>query len=358
MIIDVHCHFTFTATPADPAIPRFSFEPAVEAGRPALDSWVAPRAVNRLAWKLLRRALHLPLRIPPGPELDAALWRAYERHFFADGPVERIVLLAFDDYHDASGRRPPPPQSRDDRGGDIYTSNSLVREYCRRYPQRLLFGASVHPYRPRAVECVEEVFRAGACLLKWLPLHQNIDIADPRTIAVLRKCAELRLPVLAHYGEEFTLATQHPDFLSPRAALDVLRQLRAEGVLPPFIFAHVATPVWALGDRRPWKLVTEALLGELADAPVYADISALATFGKMHFFPGLARQVELHGKLLFGTDFPIPPADPLLRWRYGRAYREIAAMPSWIQRTAAVCRHAGFSEIVMHRAGEVLANLR
>ena len=155
MIIDVHCHYTFTRREAHNR-ERFSFEPAVENGQPTLDSCVAPRALRRPMWRLTKRLFGLDPRLPAGPELDESLGDFYDGHLLAEGPVERIVLLAFDAYHDDQGRRMPPPVARGDVGGDIYTSNSLVHDACRRRPDRYLFGASVHPYRKNAVACVED----------------------------------------------------------------------------------------------------------------------------------------------------------------------------------------------------------
>ncbi|QOJ13384.1 MAG: amidohydrolase family protein [Planctomycetia bacterium] len=352
MIIDLHCHYTLTAA-RRPDIERFTFEPPGHAS----DSYIAPRALRRLSFRGLRRLLKIDPRLPAGDELDAALAAVYDRHLLAEGPIERFVLLAFDHYHAHDGSVPPPPRSRFARGGDIYTSNALVRDVCRRRPDRFLFGASVHPYRPNAAACVREVFAAGACLLKWLPLHQNIDIRDPRSVAVLRTCAELGLPVLAHYGEEFTLQTQHRGYEHVIDALDVLRALRRERAMPPFIVAHVATPVTTFGDDASWRMLCDALVGEFADAPLYADISALGTWGKAPYLWRVVDRPEVHSKLLFGSDFPVPLADPLLRLLVGRPYRRIAESASWPQRYAALCRHVGYNEIVLHRAAELLPNV-
>jgi len=306
---------------------------------------------------LTNRLFGFAPRLEPGSELDEVLADFYETHCLAEGPVERIVLLAFDAYHDDAGRRPPWPETRKQVGSDIYTSNTLVYEACRRNPERFLFGASVHPYRENAVACVEEVFQRGACLLKWIPLHQNIDIADARTLTVLRCCARLGLPVLVHYSGEFTLATQHPEYRSIAALLDVLRQLRREGAMPTTIVAHVATPVTPFGERRSHAALLDALLGEFADAPLCADISALTSWGKVGFLRKIARQQDVHPKLIFGTDFPVPIALPRLRRDLGRDHRRIKAEPSWIQQAAYIYRRMGFNEIVFHRAAELLPNV-
>ena len=357
MIIDLHCHYTFTRRLAEPG-ERFSFEPINEDGEPALDSGVSPRAFRRPVWRLSKRMLGLDPGLEAGPRLDAALEKFYEIHHGQPGPVDRIVLLAFDKYHDQHGRRPNFPSCRAERGNDIYTSNSLVRAVCRKHPERYLFGASVHPYRANAVECVEEVYRGGACLLKWIPLHQNIDVHDPRTLAVLRCCARLGLPVLVHYAGEFTLATQHREFHGLQPFLEVLRKLRTADAMPTAIVPHVATPVTPFGRRRSHQVLVEALLGEFADAPLYADISALTSWGKVGFLRQLAARQDIHPKLLFGTDFPVPAALPRLRRDLGNDFRQIKHETSWIQQAARIYRRMKFNEIVFHRSVELLSNVQ
>ena len=278
-------------------------------------------------------------------------------HLHADGPIERYVLLAFDAVHDERGGVPPLPNPGDETGSDIYTSNSLIRELCRRRPDRFLFGASVHPYRAEAGAAIEEVYRAGACLLKWLPLHHNIDVTDARTIAVFRKCAELGLPVLIHMSEEFTLTTQYPEHRSIRPLLATLRRLRRLGCMPPVIVAHVATPVTPWGDCEDYELLVEALAGEFRNAPLYADISAMAAVTKVRFLRKIVRRQDLHHKLLFGSDFPVPTGVWPLRRDLGNAYHAIRAVRSWPQRAALACRTIGFNEIVFHRAAMLLPNV-
>ncbi|RMF84000.1 MAG: hypothetical protein D6744_03790, partial [Planctomycetota bacterium] len=334
---------------------RFSFEPAEEDGRAALDSCVAPRLHRQLKWRLLGRALGVDASQPAGEALDAALDGVYERHLRLD-PIDRYVLLAFDRYHDGAGRRPPFPSRRGVRASDIYTSNTLVRAACLRDPRRFLFGASVHPYRDDAPRCVEEVFAGGACLMKWMPLHQNIDMCDERTLAVLEVCAELGLPLLYHFGPEFTLRTNHPEHEPIVNLFEALSILLRRGRMPITIVAHVATPTHALGDRASHDMLLGALRGDFARRPLYADISALAALGKLPFLRRLAERTDLHHKLLFGSDFPVPPALSLLATGAPYEPRPDAAT-EWPNAAVHAYRAAGFSEIVFHRAAELLPNV-
>lgn len=361
MIIDIHCHYTFIRRRA-PEIERFSFEPPPDrpaaephARRPTdYDSCVSPRALRRWSWRLARWAARLPAS---DAELDAVLAARYRQHLEPPGPIDRFVLLAFDAVHDDDGRVPPLPTRRRALGSDIYTSNSFIRDVCRRNPTRFLFGASVHPYRPNAVACIEEVFAAGACLLKWIPLHHNIDVTDPRTIAVLRRCGELGLPVLMHFGEEFSLRTHRPNYRQVGPLLETLRGLRREGRMPCAIVAHAATPITPLSRRGPYRTLLAALRGEFADAPLYADLAAMTAPAKAGFLWALLRRPELHAKLLFGSDFPVPATLLGLRRALGSEYPRVAALSSWPQQAAATCRALGFADIVLQRAGEILPNL-
>lgn len=353
MVIDVHCHYTLTDRRAT-VTERFSFEPG---GADAFDSCVAPRLHGQRKWKLMRRLLGLPPELPAGPALDAELERLHDRHLTTGGAIDRYVLLAFDRYHTGAGDCPPFPTRPRQPGSDIYTSNTLVRDLCRRRPERFLFGASVHPYRRDALRCIDEVFAAGACLLKWLPLHQNIDPDDPRTRAVMARCGELGLPLLVHFGPEFTLRVNHPEHEPASAMLRALRALRASGRMPLTIFAHVATPSSPFQHYGSCYAVIEAIRGDFADAPLYADISALTAWGKFRTPVWLAGMQDLHPRLLFGSDFPVPLGLPMLRSRLRGAYDEIRRIASWPEQAVQVYRHLGFNEIVFQRAAMILPNV-
>jgi len=127
--------------------------------------------------------------------------------------------------------------------------------------------------------------------------------------------------------------------------------------MPCTIVPHLATPVSPFGDRASHRELLDALVGEFADAPLYGDISALTTWAKAGDLRSLARRGELHGKLLFGSDFPVPPLQQRLRCDLGHRYRRIAALPSWPQRIAVIARTLGHNEIVFQRAAQLLPHV-
>jgi predicted TIM-barrel fold metal-dependent hydrolase len=298
MVIDVHCHVGYSARRIDPGIERFSFEARGGVGTAGFDSYFSPRLLRRSAWYFVKK------------------WLGIDH---------------------------------------LYVSNSLVRAMCRARPERYLFGASIHPYRPEATAKLEEVARAGAVLIKWLPIHQNIDILDARTIAFLRKAAELNVPMLIHYGGEMSLSRQHMEFERPEAALGVLRELRREGRMPVTIIAHAATPSFPWQSGAGHRALVDAMLGEFADAPLYADISALAAFGRTAWLRRLARRQETHRKLVWGSDFPIPVmVAPFWTMVPREMRRQIKAMVSWVGQDLALKRALGFDECVFTQAAGIL----
>lgn len=343
----------------DQAIPRFSFEEDGSRGTPGYDSYLSPRLFNRVAWRFVRRWLGVPSHLGRGDELDAHIQAAYLRHWSAMPCVDRLVLLAFDEYHDDDGLPIGECRRRRQIGSDLYVSNTLARAMCASQPDRFLFGASLHPYREQsgrnACDMLADVAAAGAVLAKWLPIHQNIRAEDERTMAFLRRAAELDIAMLIHYGGEMSLASQHQELERPEPMLNVLRTLRKEGAMPTVIVAHAATPSFRFQSAAGHRALLEAMAGEFADAPLYADISALLAPGRTSRLADLARRPELHGKLIWGSDFPIPIFSlPLWRMIDRRTRRQISKQPSWIERSIQLCRAAGFKETVFTQAADIL----
>ncbi len=359
VIVDVHCHIGFSAKRADRSIPRFSFEEDGARGTPGYDSYLSPRLFSRVAWRFVRRWLGVPPHLGRGDELDVHIQAAYQRHWLTMPSVDRLVLLAFDEYHNDDGLPIGECERRRQTGSDLYVSNTLAQAMCAAQPDRCLFGASLHPYRKQggqnACDMLEEVAAAGAVLVKWLPIHQNIRADDERTVAFLRRAAELGIAMLIHYGGEMSLASQHKEFERPEPMLEVLRMLRMEGAMPTVIVAHAATPSFRFQNATGHRALLDAMVGEFADAPLYADISALLAPGRTSRLADLARRPELHGKLLWGSDYPIPIFSlPLWRMIDRKTRRRIAKQPSWIERSVQLCRAVGFNETVFTQAADIL----
>ena len=258
MIVDVHCHLILPARPVQPEVERFSFEPVGAGGLPGYDAYLPPALRRGLAWRFVGKKLGLDLASANEEQLDRVTEQVFEQHLLRCPSLDRVVLLAFDEYHTDEGvalgpferagflRSEPRASARADSPGlgsatalsghrgwfrrgttgtSMYTSNSFVRHFCRRAPGKLLFGASIHPYRPQALEALAEVRQAGAVLVKWIPLTHNIDPCDERTQAFVQRAGELGIALLIHYGEEVALPTPRPQFADPGPMLELLARL-------------------------------------------------------------------------------------------------------------------------------------
>lgn len=357
-VIDVHCHVGFSAAPPLDG-GRFTFEdPALSAG---CDAYMAPRMLRAARWQLLRYLLGVP-RLPPGPALDEAILHTTLAHLRRAPSVDRAVALAFDQVHDDAGRPLPPALRARTPGTDLYVSNTLVRSLCRRFPQHFLFGASLHPYRTsgrrHAWELLDEVIAAGAVLVKWLPIVQNIDARDPRTVEFLRHAGRRHMPMLIHYGGETALSVYDARLADPRPLLACLSDLHRGGEMPPVIVAHAASastwPVTLLHFMEP---LLEAMRGPLRDAPLYADTAAMALFSRARFLKRLLRQPDIHDRLVFGTDFPMPCTPLFFVRQIGwREVGRIAALPSWIEQNYRLQRALGLDEAFAQRTWRILAD--
>jgi predicted TIM-barrel fold metal-dependent hydrolase len=201
--------------------------------------------------------------------------------------VGRAVILALDGPVDSRGEL-------DRTKTEIYVPNEFVAAQVARHPN-LLFGASVNPYRPDALQRLEWCKAHGAVLVKWLPSIQHVDPADPRLIPFYRKLVELDLPLLTHTGSEHSFTAAEDAYCDP-AHLELALQ---QGVT--VIAAHAATTGRYEGEPSLGRLVR--LMGTYPT--LYADISSLTQLNKHGHLERVLRRPELAGRLVYGTDYPL-----------------------------------------------------
>ena len=118
------------------------------------------------------------------------------------------------------------------------------------------FGA-MHPAFDRPEEELERLSSEGFKGIKVHPVFQDTDLDDPAYISIFRKCAELRLIVLAHTGYDIGYP-RTVDRCSPRMVARVLEQVPGLTL----IAAH-------MGGWKQWEDVPVFLAG----SGVYLDTS-------------------------------------------------------------------------------------
>ena len=201
--------------------------------------------------------------------------------------VSRAVLLALDGVVDANG-------NLDTNRTEVYVPNEFVADMAARHTN-LLFGASVNPYRPDALQRLEWAKAHGAVLVKWLPPVMHIDPSDPRLVPFYRKLVELNLPLLSHTGKEASFSQADDSFSDP----DMLRLPLSLGVT--VIAAHEAA-----GGRYQGERSIDRLARMLPEYPnLYTDISALTQVNRTGYLKQGLMRPEFAGRLVYGTDFPL-----------------------------------------------------
>lgn len=258
--------------------------------------------------------------------------------------LDKVVCLALDPVFDEKGNRRPDLSN-------VWVDNEYIIQKLRSVlPDRILLGASVHPFDPRFTERVKDYADKEAVLLKWLPSAQQFDLSDERVGRAMRALATAGrnggpLPLLLHVGPEYAIPstderTSSYDFLSWSWTDRVHNFLRGrnrwftpkvkkvhenigaalgEGAI--IIFAHAGLPYFSPGfvgklfEHSDFKTIRDYLgktyKGQFK-GKCYTDLSACCTPVRRTYFRDLAKLPE--ELVFFGSDFPTPAfelsADP------------------------------------------------
>jgi len=218
---------------------------------------------------------------------DALVIRKISERVRASRYVAQAVILALDGVAAEDG-------SLDAQATELYIPNEFVRDEVAKY-DNLLYGASINPFRSDAIERLRQAAADGAVLVKWLPSIMMIDPADKRLIPFYEEMARLGMPLLSHTGDEASFTRARNELADP-ALLELALQ---QGVT--VIAAHMASSGANRGQANMERLRT--LMHRYPN--LYSDISSLTQLNR---YGALGRALEdprLHGRLLYGTDYPL-----------------------------------------------------
>jgi uncharacterized protein len=266
-IIDIHCH-------------------AAGIGAGGSGCFVSPAMQMSWKYQVFLRAFGVTER-ELETEGDALIMGRLSETLAGSRRVAAAVVLAMDGVIGADGEL-------DRTKTELYIPNEFVAAQTKLYP-RLLFGASVNPYRKDALERLEEAAANGAVLLKWLPSIQHIDPADDVLVPFYMRLKELGLPLLTHTGKEGSFTCAREELADPER----LRLPLSLGVT--IIAAHAAVTGRNDGERNYDRFLR--LCREYPN--LFADISALTQLNRLGHLRRLLKNKDLRGRLLYGTDMPL-----------------------------------------------------
>jgi predicted TIM-barrel fold metal-dependent hydrolase len=249
--------------------------------------------------------------------------------------LDAAVVLAFDGVYDLGGNLNPALTH-------LHVKNDYVIELAAGNP-KVLFGASVNPYRKDAVEELERCVKAGAVLLKWLPVTQDFDPSNPKCFPVYEALAHYKLPLLCHTGGEKSLPV-----LDARVADPALLEPALErGVT--VIAAHCGT---RSGRDDPDYLPTFVRMAREYEN-LYGDTAALNLPTRSYAWDTLLNDPVVRGRLVHGSDWPIPAFPPVSQLAWGEAV-SLFRDANWMRRDVRIKQKLGLGDDYWHRGATLL----
>ena len=202
--------------------------------------------------------------------------------------VEKVVALAFDWVYNDNGEK-------DVNNTHYRVSNSFIYEQVQNYPEKILFGASVNPYRSNATKRLDEVKNMGAVLVKLIPSSQCIHLYKEKSISLLTdyfyQLKELNLPLLCHCGVEHTIPTATDQvcdrlegILNPSFECEEKQGLNGTSKIKlaldcgvKVIVAHCGLPIYEKDGLQDYWILKELMENEKYDDQLFADLSGFIT---------------------------------------------------------------------------------
>jgi len=215
--------------------------------------------------------------------------------------IDYVVLLALDYVF--------KDEKKIENNSHLVVPNKYIVKIKNSNP-KVLFGASVHPYREKK-DMIKEMnycIKNGAVLFKWIPSSQQIDPKDKKCFPFYEKLFEEAIPLLCHTGPEHAVPTSNFDakkYNDPKRLKNALKL----GV--KVIAAHCAAPYFTGYLEEDYFDVLMDMLKKYEN--LYTDISAFCVPTRIKYLERIIKEIEQESinsdKFLFGSDFPIPIID-------------------------------------------------
>lgn len=214
--------------------------------------------------------------------------------------IEKIVLFGVDAKVDDEGNVLHKDKT-------VCASNEDVAALYAQFPELIIPFFSINPKRPDALELIEKYHALGFKGAKFLQNYWGVDTREVRYRAYFEKLAALELPLIVHVGSESSVHSY-----KTCESIEMLRQPLDVGV--KVICAHMALSyeprhIFKALSSNPKRFNEDyfTLLEMLKTHDnLYADVSALLTPVRAKVLRHLSTQSDIHPKLLFGSDYPVP----------------------------------------------------
>ncbi len=216
--------------------------------------------------------------------------------------VDKACLFGVDARLDEKGKEI-------DRDKTVCAMSSDVLAVANKYPDQFIPFFSINPLRPNALELIDEHIEKGCKGAKFLQNYWGVDLNNERFIPYYEKLKESNIPLIIHIGSEYSI-----DSFAQFERIEMLDLPLATGVT--IIAAHMGLGrinhklrFWRNLSKNPSHFDSDyfQLLEMLKQHDnLYADISAILAPLRARALRHLSEQTDVHDKILFGTDYPVP----------------------------------------------------
>lgn len=316
MIYDIHTH-----------IPGFNAENG---------NYVSDVTKRQITTSIFLKSMGLHRKDLLSAEIDTVIMDKYIK-WIQESMVDKIVILAFDGVYSRDGKL-------DMKKTRIITDNDYVASIASKH-DKIMFGASIHPYRKNAVYELERLIDQGACLVKWLPVAQGIQPDAPICLDFYHALAKNNIPLLCHIGCEHTApvfdkSLNDPYLLKP--ALDVGATV---------IGAHCGTKIHMFEKDyfKRWRQMA------LEYDNFYGDLSAFSVPTRIRVMKKIMADPKLLSKVVYGSDFPALTISFFYLFQLGiKEVSHLLKVKNPIDKAYLALKKMGLPDEVFTRAGKIL----
>ena len=214
--------------------------------------------------------------------------------------ITKTVLFGVDAKVDAKGRELH-------RDLTVCATNEDTLKVYQDNPDIIIPFFSINPMRPDALDLIDRYYELGFRGAKFLQNYWGVDTRDPKYRSYFEKLKAKNIPLIVHIGSESSVHS-HKEY----EAMSMLDQPLEIGVTT--IAAHMALSYTPLGlfkalSKNPKNFNEDYhKILEMLETHnnLYVDLSALLTPVRAKVLPHLSQQTQIHHKLLYGTDYPVP----------------------------------------------------
>lgn len=166
---------------------------------------------------------------------------------------------------------------------------------------------SINPMRPDALDLIDKYYDLGFKGAKFLQNYWGVNTKDKQYKAYFEKLKDKNIPLIVHIGSESSVHS-----FKECETIDMLEYPLDIGV--NVVAAHMALSYEPLKILKAFSSNPKNFNNEYFQLlkmlqthdNLYADISALLTPVRAKVLRHLSEVEEVHNKLLFGTDYPVP----------------------------------------------------